>query len=83
MSDYTPNTAGAQRYYVGGRAQARRWATGEKALDLTGFSHEFDRWLNRVKAKAWYEGAESAYYDPDYRDQVNYPENPYRKGVQE
>lgn len=35
--------------------------------------------LNRAKTEAWDEGAESAYYDPEYRDQVNYPDNPYRE----
>lgn len=41
---------------------------------------EFDAWLNEVKAEAWEEGAESAFYNPEIRDLVDYPdENPYRK----
>ena len=39
---------------------------------------EFDRWLNEIRAEAWQEGAESAFYDPEIRDLVDYPENPYR-----
>lgn len=40
---------------------------------------EFDTWLATVKAEAWEQGADSAYYDPEIRGQVNYPDNPYRK----
>ena len=42
------------------------------------FPGEFDRWLNEIRAEAWEEGAESAFYDPEIRDLVDYPENPYR-----
>lgn len=38
---------------------------------------QFDHWLAGIKAAAWDEGAESAYY-PESRDQVGYPSNPYR-----
>ena len=39
----------------------------------------FNRWLASVKAEAWEQGADSAYYDPEIRGQVNYPDNPYRE----
>lgn len=34
-----------------------------------------------ARAQAWDEGAESAYFDPSIRGQVNYPDNPYRLGA--
>lgn len=34
--------------------------------------------LNEIRAEAWDEGAESAFYDPEIRGLVDYPENPYR-----
>ena len=46
--------------------------------DRAGEDESFDRWLNEIRAEAWQEGAESAFYDPEIRDLVDYPENPYR-----
>lgn len=38
---------------------------------------EFDRWHQAELAKAWERGAESAFFSPDHRGQVSYPDNPY------
>ena len=40
---------------------------------------EFFDWLNTIKAQAWEEGAESAFYEPEIRGQVDYPDNPYEE----
>lgn len=71
MSEYKPTTRQIKEVY----SAAEGNCVGILALRTA----EFDRWLASVKAEAWDEGAESAYYDPEYRDQVNYPDNPYRK----
>ena len=49
---YTPDLSSAQSYYVSGRAQLRRQITGEQAIDVTEYSHEFDRWLAEVRREA-------------------------------
>ena len=63
MSDYTPDLSDAQSYYVAGRAQLRRHITGEQAIDVTEYSHEFDRMIAAVERaaaeKAWGEGQKS------------------------
>lgn len=60
--------------YPGEYEQAPEFADWREAM------HGFRRWLNEVKAEAWEEGAESAFYNPEIRDLVDYPdENPYRK----
>lgn len=46
--------------------------------------HGFRRWhaeeIRKAKEKAWFEGAESAFYNPEIRGLVDYPDkNPYRK----
>lgn len=38
---------------------------------------EFFSWLRANNARVWREGAESAFYDPEVRDLVDYPDNPY------
>ena len=40
---------------------------------------EFFAWLNLIRALAWEEGAESAFYEPEIRGQVDYPDNPYEE----
>lgn len=53
MSDeYTPPLDDAQSYYVAGRAQLRRQITGKQAVDITGYSHEFDRMIASVERAA-------------------------------
>lgn len=42
-------------------------------------SAEFFAWLNLIRALAWEEGAESAFYEPEIRGQVDYPDNPYEE----
>ena len=57
MNDYTPDLSDAQSYYAAGRAQLRRQITGEQAIDVTEYSHEFDRMIAEVERAA----AEKAY----------------------
>lgn len=40
---------------------------------------EFLAWLRDNNARVWREGAESAYYNPEIRGMVDYPENPYAR----
>ena len=68
MSEYTPTLE---------EVRANLVLMGEKPRPL--YPEEFDRWLNKVKAEAWEEGAESAFYNPEILGLVDYPENPYRK----
>ena len=68
MSDYTPTTE-LVRHNWGAYGAPRE---------------EFDQWLAEVEraaaAKAWDEGADSAFYNPEIRGFVDYPdENPYRR----
>ena len=37
------------------------------------------RLIRAIKALAWEEGAESAFYEPEIRGQVDYPDNPYKE----
>ena len=37
------------------------------------------RLIRAIKAQAWEEGAESAFYEPEIRGQVDYPDNPYEE----
>ena len=37
------------------------------------------RLIRVIKAQAWEEGAESAFYEPEIRGQVDYPNNPYEE----
>ena len=72
MSEYTPDTEEVKIKY--------RLASGNGAEAPA----EFDRWLNSIKAEVWREGAESAFYNPEIRGFVEYPEeNPYRRRVAE
>ena len=72
MSEYTPTTEEVKIKYC--LASGNRVETPD----------EFDRWLNSIKAEAWEEGAESAFYNPEIRGFVEYPEeNPYRRLVAE
>lgn len=52
MSEYTPDLSDAQSYYAAGRAQIRRQITGEQAIDITEYSHEFDRLIAEVDRRA-------------------------------
>lgn len=71
----------------------------EQATDLAGFAwqmghldYERDRdkdveviarRIDAALAKAWDEGTDSTFYDPESRDRVSRPPNPYRKGEQQ
>ena len=72
MSEYTPTTEEVKIKY--------RLSSGNGVESPA----EFDRWLDSIKAEAWREGAESAFYNPEIRGFVDYPEeNPYRLLVAE
>ena len=80
MTEYTPTTEEVRSLYESGA-----WLMTDRAPNKFDqkryegmFPGEFDRWLNEIRAEAWEEGAESAFYDPEIRDLVDYPENPYR-----
>lgn len=75
MSDYTPTTEEVREVFCTPITLSQTLSE-EFHWEVSG---QFDRWLASVKAEAWDEGAESAYYDPEIRDQVNYPDNPYRE----
>lgn len=76
MSNYTPTTEMIRRDYC----------YSNQRPDICGkdFGVEFDRWyaeeIRKAKEEAWFEGAESAFYNPEIRGLVDYPDkNPYRK----
>jgi len=79
---YTPSLADGQSYYVAGRADARKRATGEQALDITPYSAEFDRMIEAVRAEAWDKGYGAGRGDGArrYWDGSNPVPNPHRKG---
>ena len=37
------------------------------------------RLIRAIKSQVWEEGAESAFYEPEIRGQVDYPDNPYEE----
>lgn len=59
---YTPTVEDVQSYYVAGRAQLRRQVTGEQAIEITRYSHEFDRWLAEVERAAAARALDDAAY---------------------
>ena len=77
-TDYIPTDAAVRSSY------ATDYYMVEVAIDgsAVGRAAAFDRWMaehdRAIRAAAWDEGAESAFFDPFSRDQVNYPDNPYR-----
>ena len=52
---------------------------GDGSMEYNSEQAEFFAWLNRIRALAWEEGAESAFYEPEIRGQVDYPDNPYEE----
>ena len=67
MPDYTPTTEEVRGAYEGQLIKV-----GDNAYQLLDEAHakaEFDRWLNEVKAQAWWEGWQAETYSI----------NPYRK----
>lgn len=85
---FVPTTEETQSYYVAGRAQMRRQITGEQAIDITGYSHEFDAWLAErdaeIAAKAWDELAGYVATKDGGQSEGEFlkEQNPYRKAVQ-
>ena len=76
MSEYTPTTEQVRLDYV--------MAYSEKESSQILAERDFDRWLANVERaaaeRAWLEGADSAFYNPEIRGYVDYPdENPYRR----
>lgn len=59
------------------------WDRDEGGSDYEGMKAVLDVLLttriDSERAEAWDEGAESAYYSPDIRGLVDYPDNPYRR----
>ena len=75
-NEYTPTT-GEVREAVNEWVWSRRmWRPELSPSD----GMEFDRWLAKHDAeKAWDEGADSAFYNPEIRGYVDYPDdNPYK-----
>lgn len=72
MSEFTPVT----------EAVRRRWAfalAGDLIHRTDDYFDAFDRWLNQVKAEAWYEGHTAGQLNSDESldDEFEYIENPY------
>ncbi|MFC0673526.1 hypothetical protein [Brachybacterium hainanense] len=88
MAEYTPTDEQIRAAYCAGsnlrRETLRQHYMGEPATD---YGAEFDRWLARVRAEAWDEGAESAWRrsTPEVNGQAYHwrrsgePYNPYRQ----
>lgn len=67
MTEYTPPTEDVRNHYAYGCGPGHTWQESRE---------DFDRWLRKVQAEAWFEGADAAvdgYELPDASD----IQNPY------
>lgn len=76
---YTPTTGQVEDCFILGALHA---VGNSDELDRDEAIAKFYRWLLAEKANAWEKGAESAFYNPEIRGFVDYPDNPYRKESQ-
>ena len=82
MSEYTPTTAEVREEFVFGHQEVDM--DGNVVVSLDEAFARWGRWLAEVERvaaeKAWLEGADSAFYNPEIRGYVDYPdENTYRR----
>ena len=71
MSSFLETAKNAWCHYLTGTSRTRMDAARE-------FDTEMADMIRTAKAEAWREGAESAFFDPDIRGYVDYPNNPYK-----
>ena len=81
MNDYTPSVEGIRAVLVYlSKYKARDQGDVDLVVVESETIEQFERMIAGVRAKAWEEGAESAFYNPEIRGLVDYPdENPYRR----
>jgi hypothetical protein len=77
--DYTPTTDHVRKTYASGSFTP----TGPNTynIDEKNNAKEFYRWLNKEKSKAWREGNDAGfdYGHEDYKDNEDYPLDPYKQ----
>lgn len=77
MSENAPTTEDVKEAY------ANEWDSYNGFQWDKGAAEEFDAWLAEVERaaaeKAWDRSADSAFYNPGVRGQVDHPVNPYRR----
>lgn len=85
MSEYTPSTDEVREEFMFGHQEADM--DGNVVVSLNEAFARWGRWLAEVERaaaeKGWDRCADSAFYNPGVRGQVDHPVNPYRrKGVE-
>lgn len=80
MSEYTPTTEEMREFFCTPMTESQG-INEEFHWEMEG---RFERWIAEVERaaaeKAWLEGADSVFYNPEIRVYVDYPdENPYRR----
>ena len=62
----------------GGKNTTERLSDAAMLRDAADALEAQTKMIRTAKAEAWREGAESAFFDPDIRGYVDYPNNPYK-----